>query len=49
MVPFWGKNRKKIHKKGKLNVALDRAMSNVYENNISPTLPRFLAEIHNLN
>jgi hypothetical protein len=31
----------------KLSVVFDRALSNVYENNIFPTLTRDMVEIHN--
>jgi hypothetical protein len=33
----------------KLNVVFDRAMSNVYENTIFPTLLYDMVEIHNIN
>jgi hypothetical protein len=40
-----GKN--KFSDRGKLSVVFDRAMSSVYENNIFPTLPYDMVEIHN--
>ena len=47
------RSRKKIDKnkfndRKKLSVVFDRAMSNVYENNIFPTLPCDMVEIHNI-
>jgi hypothetical protein len=41
IVPFAGKNGKKIKLliKKKPSVAFDKVMSNVYKNNIFPTLP----------
>ncbi len=45
-VPFVEKN--KFHGRKKLNVVLDRAMSNVYENTIFLTLPCDMVEIHNI-
>jgi hypothetical protein len=42
-----GKN--KFSDKGKLSVVFDRAMSSVYENNIFPTLPYGVVEIHDLS
>jgi hypothetical protein len=34
--------------KKKLSVVFDTAMSNVYENNIFPTLPCDMVDIHNI-
>ncbi len=41
-----GKN--KFSDRRKLSVVFDRAMSSVYENNIFPTLPYDMVEIHNI-
>jgi hypothetical protein len=42
------KSKKKFNDKKKLSVVFDRAMSNVYENNIFPTLPCYTVEIHDV-
>jgi hypothetical protein len=42
-----GKN--KVSDKGKLSVVFDTAMSNMYKNNIFPTLPCGIVEIHDLS
>jgi hypothetical protein len=39
----------KVTNKKKTSVAFNRAISNVYENNIFPTLSHVLTEIHNLS
>ena len=41
-------DKNKFNDRKKLSVAFDRAMSNVYENTIFPTLLCEIAEIHNI-
>ena len=41
-------DRNKFNNKGKLSVVFDRAIPNVYENNIFPTLPCAMAEIREI-
>ncbi len=41
-------DKNKFNDRRKLSVAFDRAMSNVYENSIFPTLPCDMVEIHNI-
>jgi hypothetical protein len=42
------KSIKKFNNSKKRSVLFDRAMSNVYENNIFPTLSGDMVEIHNI-
>ncbi len=41
-------DKNKFNDRGKLSVVFDRAMSNVYENTIFPTLLCDMVEIHNI-
>ncbi len=41
-------DKNKFNDRKKLSVVFDRAMSNVYENNIFPTLPCDMVENHNI-
>jgi hypothetical protein len=48
-VPFAKKiNKNKFNDSKKVSVVLDRAMSNMYENTIFPTLSCDMVEIHNI-
>jgi hypothetical protein len=40
--------KNKFNDKGKLSVVFNRAMSNMYKNNIFPTLPCAVVEIHDI-
>ena len=40
--------KNKFNDKGKISVAFNRAMSNMYRNNIFPTLPGAVVEIHHI-
>jgi hypothetical protein len=49
IVPFKKKiDENKFNDRKKLSVVFDRAMSNMYENNIFPTLTCDMVEIHNI-
>jgi hypothetical protein len=41
-------DKNKFHIRKKVSVVFDRAMSNVYENNVFPTLPYATVEIHTI-